>query len=234
MLRGQNPLYDTMLHRRAQIVRVHPNNMSSTERQRREAASAIANLIVLEEASWPSARRQILRPGVPAPSGSEIESAVREAWAIYRPEEHVQILFKLRHAACRILERMEGLDAYLCGAVLNGAAGPETSVRIELFSDDVKTVEMTLLDAGLCPEAIDPEPTPMPANPEESLGLLWWERGASEAVPVRIEVFPTHLRSCNPRRAVPDAWQQDWEASGRICLQKLLSCMQLDGNFGNR
>ena len=86
---------------------------------RREIAQAIAGLIVHDLTPWQTAREKILAdyPRLPAgavPDGAEIESAVRETWAVFAPEEHARLLRRRREAAWHLMtELFEGLDATL-------------------------------------------------------------------------------------------------------------------------
>jgi len=188
----------------------------------RETALAIAGAIVFDRCPWSLARDRVFagaRTRVRV-SSEQIESAVRETWATFAPEEHARLLAKKRQAALLALSHLQGYEAYLCGAVLNGSAGIDSTIRIEVFADDTKEIEFFLLDQGILVEALDTEPGPMP-EPLASLGFLLAPKVGQPPEGVRLEVFSHHLVSRNPRKRAPDPWQEPWEASGRIDAQTL-------------
>lgn len=190
-----------------------------------ELAQRIASLIVLDDMPWQLAKDKVMQEAESrrgAPSGSLIESAVRENFAVYLPEEHRKLLRAQREAALRVLSLFTGFPAFLSGAVLNGAAGRESSIVIEIFSDDAKAVEIELLNRGIDFEAVDPLPGPM-GEPLESLGILMHQAGVSGALCVRLNIYETHCIRKNPYKRSPDPRQEDWEAMGRIDEKTLKS-----------
>ena len=191
--------------------------MKANAKVLRENALAIANYVLFDGLTWEEARKRVrIDSGRDAmPDSPSIESAIRENASLFMKEEHTALLLEKREAALRALELLEEFDAYLCGAVLNGAATEESSIRIEIFTDDAKAVHFALLDKGIDVEVIDDEVTPVP-NLEVSLGFLLYLSDKREAEAVRLEIFPPSSLRCNPRKTSPDSWQDVWEASGRI------------------
>lgn len=193
---------------------------------RREIAQAIAGLIVHDLTPWQTAREKILAdyPRLPAgavPDGADIESAVRETWAVFAPEEHARLLRRRREAAWHLMtELFEGMDATLTGAVLNGAATPETNIRLELFTDDVKQAELRLLNAGIDFDVLDTIDSRMP-TPSEVLAFLDPGATSRDPVGVLVEIHSPRFRGRNPYRRAPDARQEAWEASGRMTAAEL-------------
>lgn len=200
---------------------------------RREIAQAIAGLIVHDLTPWQTAREKILAdyPKLPAgavPDSAEIESAVRETWAIFAAEAHQQLLNDRRTSAYHLMtELFSELDVSLTGAVLNGAATPETNIRLEIFTDDVKEAELRLLNRGIDFDVLDTIDSRMPA-PLEVLAFLDPGRPRRDPVGVIVEIHSPRCRGRNPYKNIPDEWQEAWEASGRVSaaeLQKhLVSC----------
>ncbi len=191
--------------------------MKANTKVLRENALAIANYVLFDGFSWEEARKRVrIDSGRDAmPDSQSIESAIRENASLFMKEEHAALLLEKRRSALKALELLQEFDAYLCGAVLNGAATEETSLRIEIFTDDPKAVHFALLDKGIAAEVIEDEVTPVP-NLEVSLGFLLYIPGKKEAEAVRLEVFPVSSLRYNPRKTTPDSWQESWEASGRI------------------
>lgn len=205
-----------------------PVFMSDLVASRAALAQAIAGLIVHDNCTWPIAREKIRQQygiGQRAsaqvmPSSEEIESAVRETFRIFQPDEHARILCTLRWAALRTMDLLRDYPVFLTGSVLNGAAGIDSTIVLEVFSDDVKAVEITLMDAYVPFEAIDPLPSRMP-TPDECLGFLLPERSLGQLISVRVNVYPSHLQSRNPYRRAPDRWQLPWESQGKIAYDEL-------------
>ena len=191
--------------------------MKANAKVLRENALAIANYVLFDGLTWEEARKRVrIDSGRDAmPDSQSIESAIRENASLFMKEEHAALLLEKRRSALKALELLQEFDAYLCGAVLNGAATEESSIRIEIFTDDAKAVHFALLDKGIDAEVIDDEITPV-SNLEVSLGFLLYLPGKKEAEAIRIEVFPSSSLRYNPRKTTPDSWQEPWEASGRI------------------
>ncbi len=198
--------------------------MNTDSRLLRRAALAAADSVVLDNTPWSLARNQIQdETGIRIPS-DVLESAVRETWATFKPIEHKAVLQAKRLCALRALQMLAPYDAWLCGAVLNGCAGPETSIRLEVFEDEAKGVLISLLDSGIDVQAIDDELSPV-GEPDLSLGFLLKNDISGNFEAIRVEIFPRHFKSRNPRKRRPDFWQVPWEASGRIQAQELVKVL---------
>ena len=195
---------------------------------RRELAQSVARYIVCERCPWQTAKIKALEgmPKLPAgtvPNAAEIESAVRETCAIFEADAHRERLARLRHTALRLMcEWFADFDVTLTGAVLNGAATDETNIHLEIFTDNAKEVEIVLLTLGVNFDVLDTIDSRMPA-PLEVLTFLAPQEIKNSMPPagVLVEIHSTKQRGRNPYRHTPDAWQQDWEASGRIDAKTL-------------
>ena len=197
-------------------------------RHREELAQSIARLIVSDNMPWTLARERVMQASsryANMPNAAEIESAVRENFSLFKPEKHAQSLLRKRRIALDVLHVLKEFDAYLAGAVLNGAAHDESNIRIEVFCDDVKAVEVALMDRQIEFDAIDPEPGSAIAS-DESLGLLI-PTGRESFEGVRIEICSTKAKRSNPYKSTPDAWQQPWEAAGRIDARTLSKVLNI-------
>ena len=144
---------------------------------------------------------------------------MRERHAVFNPEEHAALLKKRRLLALDVLERVfAGFDAWLTGAVLNGAATEESNIALAIFCDDVKSVEVALMNANLTFEAMESVAGPMP-EPLETIAVLIPD--GRERVGCLIEVHSTKSIGINPFKREPDSHQKAWEAAGRITAAKL-------------
>ena len=83
------------------------------------------------------------------PSNQEIEEALHSYRALYRKENHPNILYQLREEALAAMQLLELFHPYLTGSVLNGTAGERSDINLMLFSDDVKAVLLFLLKENL-------------------------------------------------------------------------------------
>ncbi len=83
------------------------------------------------------------------PTNDEVDAAVREYQDIYLKDEQSHRVKCLRSSAVRVMREMEVFTPHLTGSVLSGIAGPFAGVRLQLFVDNPKTVELFLLDRGI-------------------------------------------------------------------------------------
>ena len=114
-------------------------------------AHAAARLLA-EDGSldYGSAKRKAARQlGAPEsgnlPDNQQVEEALRSYRAIYQADESRQVLAALRQVAIDYMERLEAFDPHLTGPVLNGTAGRNADVNLQLFTDHQKDVEFLLL-----------------------------------------------------------------------------------------
>ena len=208
-----------------------PNEPSRT---RVELAQRIAAYIV-DSGSWPAARARAVEecggprslPGNSLPASDEIETAVRAHYALFAPEAHAQTLLTKRKLALAVLEHLQGFDAYLSGAVLNGAATEDSPICLEVFTDDVKSLLAVLMDEGFDLEALDPQASAF-GRADESIGFVLPWQGNMEAV--RIDVLTPQLARSNPARGKKDDYQTEWEAEGRISSENLRKFLENRAN----
>ena len=203
--------------------------MPDAQRLRIETAQRIAADIAENFSDWASARARALDelkselgliPAGAVPSSSEIESAVRAHYDLFSHAEHAELLKEKRLFALSLLQAFENVDIFLTGAVLNGCAHADSIIVLDVFTDDVKAFEAALIDHGIDFEPVESPHSAMP-DPLESLGALIYKRGSPTAEAVRFDLRPCSYRNRNPFRRKPDAYQQPWEAQGRISAQQL-------------
>jgi hypothetical protein len=118
---------------------------------RRRIAHAAARLLA-EDGSldYGSAKRKAARQlGAPdsgnLPDNQQVEEALRSYQALYKADETRAQLTLLRQTAIEYMEQLANFDPHLTGPVLNGTAGRNTDIHLQLFTDDQKDVEFLLM-----------------------------------------------------------------------------------------
>lgn len=80
------------------------------------------------------------------PTNEEIDAALRAYRQLYRQGEQRARLRELRKKALKAMRELAQFNPYLTGSVLNGNAGKYADIDIQLFADNVKAVELYLID----------------------------------------------------------------------------------------
>lgn len=83
------------------------------------------------------------------PSNQEVDEALRSFRALYQREAHPAALRRLREQALTAMRLLHSFHPYLTGSVLNGTAGKQSDINLEICSDDEKAVMMFLLNHNL-------------------------------------------------------------------------------------
>ncbi|MBI2294831.1 MAG: hypothetical protein HYU76_02030 [Betaproteobacteria bacterium] len=98
----------------------------------------------------PAKRKAARQAGVPdlraLPTNEEIDAALKLYRQIYHQEEHRDRLRALREKAVRAMRELARFNPYLTGSVLNGNAGKYADVNLQLFTDNMKAVELYFID----------------------------------------------------------------------------------------
>ena len=131
----------------AKYLPMHGMNDSLT----REIAATAAGMIVDDGLGYGAAKRRALKllgfPNkTPLPGNEELEDAVREHIAIFCPETQAQELLALRQLALQWMGRLAQFRPHLSAAVWRGTATRSSDIQIELFCDDSKSAEWTLIE----------------------------------------------------------------------------------------
>ena len=151
----------------------HPDSL------RLEIAAAAARLIADSGLDYGAAKlkaaRQLLG-GASAPRGAmpdndEIDHALREHFELFDPE-HGERLARRRAVAQEWMTRLALFQPYLTGAVWKGICAEHAPIHLQLFHDNVKEVEMRLLDDRLRFEVAT---LPHFRDPRESVEALAFE-----------------------------------------------------------
>src|SRR3954466_6392089 len=116
-----------------------------------EIAATAARLVVEEGLEYgPAKRRAVKQLGLPPrtglPDNDTIEDAVREYIDVFCSDTQPAELAALRKLALTWMERLAEFRPYLGGAVWHGTATRLSDIYIQLFCDDSKSAELTLIE----------------------------------------------------------------------------------------
>lgn len=116
-----------------------------------QTAALAAQLVVTEGLAYgPAKRRAVKQLGIPGrtalPGNDEIEDAVVQYISVFCAQTQPAELLALRRLALVWMERMAVFRPHLGGSVWHGTATRLSDIYIELFCDDSKSAEISLLD----------------------------------------------------------------------------------------
>jgi hypothetical protein len=119
-----------------------------------EIAATAARMVVEEGLEYGAAKhRAVKQLGLPGrtalPDNAQIEVAVEEYIAIFCADTQPEELRALRELALNWMERLESFRPHVGGAVWRGTATRRSDVYLQLFCDDPKSAEITLIDKGV-------------------------------------------------------------------------------------
>ena len=121
-----------------------------------EIAATAARLVVEEGMEYGPAKRRAARVlgrhstrATELPGNDRVEDEVRDYLAIFCADTQPAELAALRGVAMVWMERLARFRPHLTGAVWRGTATRLSDVRLDLFCDDSKAAELTLIDAGV-------------------------------------------------------------------------------------
>lgn len=80
------------------------------------------------------------------PTNDEIDAALRVHQQLYQQDEHRDRLRALREKAIGTMRELARFDPHLTGSVLNGNAGKYADINLQLYTDNVKAVELYFID----------------------------------------------------------------------------------------
>lgn len=83
------------------------------------------------------------------PDDGEVEAELRLYRALYQSDGHAGLLCALRETARDVMRLLSPFRTYLTGSVLEGTAGEQSDIDIQVFVDSAKEVEIFLLDQGI-------------------------------------------------------------------------------------
>lgn len=122
----------------------------------RAAIAAAAARIMAEDGidDYAVAKRKAARRlGAPEteslPANDEIASALRTYQSLYQADEHPGRVEALRRHALELMRELAAFNPYLTGAILDGTAGRQAEIELQVFPESGKQVELFLLERGL-------------------------------------------------------------------------------------
>jgi len=83
------------------------------------------------------------------PANDEIEAELRAYQSLYQGEEQRERIHELRSVALEAMRSLADFNPYLAGPVLKGTAGRYADIDLQLFTDDLKAVELFLLNRNV-------------------------------------------------------------------------------------
>jgi hypothetical protein len=163
-----------------------PNVIDEVQLLRAEIAAAAARLIAEDGADYGTAKRKAARqvlgdtqpPPNLLPDNVQIEAEVRVYQALFHADTQPARLFRLRTLAVDVMDGLAAFNPFLTGAVLNGTAGPHDDIRLQLFADSAKEVEIFLLNRNLQIDISESPHFKGPRHPPvETVSFLWHKEG---------------------------------------------------------
>jgi hypothetical protein len=120
-------------------------------------AAAAARAIAEDGCDYATAKRraarEVLGEGASArggvPDNALVESELRRYLRLFAADSQPAELACLRRMALRLMRRLQAFDPHLVGAVLNGTATAHSCIRLNLYTDSAKDVEIFLLNEGV-------------------------------------------------------------------------------------
>lgn len=190
---------------------------------RSQIAAAAARLIAQDGADYGSAKRKAARqllgdeqPGAHLlPDNAQIEEEVRQYQALFQPDTQPARLLQLRTIAVQVMEALAPFSPYLTGSVLGGTAGAHDDIRLQLFAESAKEVEIFLLNKNV---TIDISEAPHfkghRYDPVEVVSFLWRGEG------VHAELYELDdLRGARKPRADGRLLRADTAAVRALCIE---------------
>lgn len=191
-------------------------------RNRARIAQAAARLIAEHGLNdWRVAKRKACRElGLPdheaLPGNEEVERALRDYNTLFQGAAQEASLRAQRLDALGWMERLAQWKPQLTGAVAAGWATEHSEVRLELEAEDAKSVELSLINAGIAYASV-PAPGREPQSPQLRL--------ESPRTTVRLVILSPQQRRNRPRRertALPEE---------RLTLAQLRALLGAENNI---
>lgn len=89
------------------------------------------------------------------PRNEEIETELRAYQSLYQGEEQRERIQYLRQRALEAMQLLAQFRPYLSGSVLKGTAGRYSDIDLQVFTDDVKALELFLLNRNIAYDAFE-------------------------------------------------------------------------------
>ena len=147
---------------------------------RAEIAAAAARMIAEDGADYGTAKRRAARQilgdlrarGDILPDNAQIEDEVRVYNDLFFSETQPARLLHLRKLAMQLMEELADFSPYLTGAVLNGTAGDQSDIHLQLFVENTKDVAVFLMNRNIQFEVSESPHFHKRGEPVETLSFL--------------------------------------------------------------
>jgi hypothetical protein len=220
------------------MPRNSPPPRSADSRATVEIAVSAARLIADEGMDYSGAKRRAAREvlGDAAntrgllPDNDQIEDELRRHLRLFGGPEHRTLLAALRRHALNLMQGLRSFEPRLVGAVLNGTATEFSDLQLHLYSDDVKEIEIHLLN-----ERIDfdvDEGDPEPGGAVERIRFVTdvtIDDARKHRTGVVLSLHPSVALRVAPRHRSNDADLHPVEASGRASIEQLETLLAAAG-----
>jgi hypothetical protein len=193
-----------------------------------EIAIAAARLVVEDGMEYGPAKARAARElgrrstrQAELPSSEQVEDEVREHLALFHADTQPAELRALREVAQQWMQRLAEFRPHLAGAVWRGTATRLSAVHLDLYCDDPKAAELSLVNAGVDYDVGSLErPGAEPVNV-----LTVGSRSPALGTLVSVHLF---LRDLDEQRGAlkPDARGRSWRGD-LAALQRLLAAEAL-------
>lgn len=188
-----------------------------------ELAAAAARWVVEEGMEYASAKRKAaralhgkVRTGLP--SNEMVEEEVRAYLTLFCADTQPAELRALRRLALRWMTRLAEFRPHLGGAVWRGTATRLSSLHLDLYCDDPKALEISLINHGM---AYDSTSLPGSGQRSEPVSLLTLSDHCAE-LGERVTIHLAARDLDDLRGALkPDAHGQSWRGDA-VALRALL------------
>jgi len=166
------------------------HSLSNTELLRAEIAIAAARMIAEDGVDYGTAKRKAAKQivgnnkvrGDVLPDNAMLEDEVRLYNELFFGDTQPARLLHLRNLAVRIMAELMPFQPHLTGAVLNGTAGEHSDIRLQLFSESPKDVEIYLLNKRIDFEVSESSHFKGRSEPVETLSFIWQQEGVHLAL----------------------------------------------------
>lgn len=189
-----------------------------------EIAAAAARLVVEDGMEYGAAKRKAARDlgrrsgrQGELPSNEAVEGEVRDYIALFCADTQPAELRALREVALLWMQRLAAFRPHLGGAVWRGTATRQSLVHLDLYCDDPKSAEITIINAGVNYDVAAIERPG--AEPVNVLVVSSASPALGELVTVQLALYDLD----DQRGALkPDANGRSWRGD-RLALQRLLA-----------
>ena len=190
-------------------------------RNRARIAQAAARLIAEHGLNdWQAAKRKACRHlGLPdheaLPGNEEVEQALRDYNTLFQGTAQMASLRAQRVDALDWMEKLSQWKPLLTGAVAAGWATEHSEVRLELEAEDTKSVELSLINAGIAYASV-------PAPRGDGQAQL---RVESRQATIRLVIVSPQQRRNRPRR------ERNTSAEERLTSAQLRALLAGEGGL---